>query len=145
MVLLVLSLAGCATTTAEPQAPAEPEPQPTPEASNEEAPAGADAAEAEPVEADAAEAEPAEMAPEESPAPNTQGLHWTISAHPARLTMVRISGSRGHLDRRHVDTRIASMWTPRSGSWTPGSPACGHLDRGRGHPDRRHVDTERMT
>ena len=89
MVLLVLSLTGCATTTAEPQAPAEPEPQPTPEASNEEAPAEADVAEVEPVEADAAEAEPAEMAPEESPAPNTQGLHWTISAHPARLTMAQ--------------------------------------------------------
>jgi len=29
-----------------------------------------------------------------------------------RFLVVRISGSRGHLDRRHVDTRIASMWTP---------------------------------
>lgn len=90
MLSLVLSLSGCGTTAAEPQAPTEPEPQPAHEAPNEEPPAEAEVAATEPAEAGAAEVEPAELAADEPPpAPNTEGLRWRITAHPARITMAQ--------------------------------------------------------
>ena len=47
---------------------------------------------------------------------------------------LRISRGREHLDRRHADSRIGTMRTPRSPSRTAVSAPWGQ-------PDRRHADT----
>ena len=90
MLCLVVSLAGCNGSTAETRAPttaAEPSTVTADPVAPE--PEAAELAEEEVAEAEPVDEEPTEDAVAPEPPANIEGLRWTITAHPARLTMAQ--------------------------------------------------------